>query len=175
MRQCHPDEHVDDVSSLGRVRLQKRAPDRRVEEQVADLEDRAGRTAARADRGRLAAFDRDLGALGRIGLARLTAQLRHLGDRGQRLAPEPQRGDPEQVLGLGKLARRMGLERQRQVFRGHPLPAIGHPDQILPPPLHRHVDPPRTRVDRVLQQFLHHARRPLDHLAGRNLVDNGCR
>ena len=91
-----------------------------------------GQPQARTGRG-LAGLDRDLGPLGRVGLARLAADLRDLGDRGQRLAPEPQRRDPEQVLGLGQLARRVRLERQRQVVGGHPLPVVGHPDQVLPP------------------------------------------
>ena len=117
----------------------------RVEEQVADLDHRARRARRRPDRAGDAALDRDLRPLGRVGLPRLAADLRDLGDRRQRLAPEAQGRDPEQVLGLGQLARRVRLERQRQVVGRHPLAVVGHPDQVLPAPLDRHVDPRRAR------------------------------
>ena len=54
----------------------------------------------------------------------------------------------------------------------HPDAVIGHPDQVLAAPLDRQVDPRRLGVDRVLEQLLDHARRPLDDLTRRDLIDD---
>ena len=170
--QGDPGEHLDDVAGLGRVGLEVGPPDRRVVEQVADLDHRADRAAAGPDRAGHPGVDRDLRARLGVLLAGLAADLGDLGDRRQGLAPEPQGPDPEQVLGLGQLARGVRGEGQREVLGGHPLAVVGHPDQVLPAPLDRHVDPGRPGVDGVLQQLLDHARRPLDHLARRDLVDH---
>ena len=79
------------------------------------------------------AFDQDLGALGGIGLAGLAADLGDLGDRRQRLAAEAQRPHPVQVLDLGELARRVGLEGQQQVVRSHAQPLSAIRTRSLPP------------------------------------------
>ncbi len=46
---------------------------------------------------------------------------------------------------------------------------------MQPPPaaVGEDVDPRRARVERVLDQFLHDARRPFDHFAGGDAVDDG--
>jgi hypothetical protein len=52
---------------------------------------------------------------------------------------------------------------------------VNHADQLDPALLYRDVDAPRSGVERILDKFLDHARRPLDHLAGRDLIDDGRR
>ncbi|MNC95389.1 hypothetical protein D3C83_124970 [compost metagenome] len=49
---------------------------------------------------------------------------------------------------------------------------VAHLDEGLPPLLQLHPDVGRPRVDRVLDQLLHHRRRTLDHLARGDLVGN---
>ena len=106
------------------------------------------------------------------GLTCLAADLGHLGDRRQRLAAKPERPDPEQVVGLGQLAGGVRLKRQNQIIGGHPQPVVGDPDQVFAPALDRQVDPRGPGVDRVFEQLLDHARRPLDNLAGGDLIDD---
>ena len=105
----------------------------------------------RQDRAEDAPLDRDLRALRGVGLPRLAAGPRDLGDRRQRLAAEAQGADPEQVVGHGQLARRVRPEGQRQVVGRHPRAVVGDPDQVLAPALDRHVDPRRPGVDRRSQ------------------------
>ena len=56
---------------------------------------------------------------------------------------------------------------------GHALAIVDHlnqrPTRIPRHQLHRRG----PRIDRILQQFLHHRRRPLNNLASGNLVGNG--
>ena len=117
----------------------------------------------------------DFRSLGRVGLARLAADPGDLGNRRQRLAAEPERADPAQVLNVRQLAGRVGLKRQGQVVGGHPHAVVGDPDQIFAPALDAHVNPRRTRVDGVFEQLLDHARRPLHHLARGDLVHDRLR
>jgi hypothetical protein len=158
------------ATGLGAVGLQERPPDRGVEEEVADLHHRADGAAATPDRAGDPGLDLDLRALVGVGASGLAADLGNLGDRRQGLAPEAERADVMQVIGLDELARRVGLERQEQVVGEHPLAVVGHPDQVLPAALDGDLDPPGLRVDRILHQLLHDRRRPLDHLARGDLV-----
>ncbi len=48
---------------------------------------------------------------------------------------------------------------------------IGDADQPPPAAIGQNVDAARAGIERVLDQFLHHARRPFDHLAGGDAVD----
>ena len=101
MGQRDPREHLDDVARLGRVGLQEGAADRRVEEQVADLDHRPLRPGALADRPEAARVDGDLRAMRRVGRSGLAAGPRNLGDRREGFTPEAQSADSEQVLRLG--------------------------------------------------------------------------
>ena len=65
-----------------------------------------------------------------------------------------------------------GWNASEQVVGRHPHAVVGDPDQVLAPPLDRQVDPRGPGVDRVLEQLLDDARRPLDDLARRDLVDD---
>ncbi len=54
---------------------------------------------------------------------------------------KPSVADPEQVVGLGELARGVRLKRQEQVVGRHPRAVVGDADQVLAAPLDRQVDP----------------------------------
>ena len=66
----------------------------------------------------------------------------------------------------------MAVDREREIGRGHAAAVIG--DDDLPPAaaVGEDVDPARAGIDRVLDQFLHHARGTFDHLAGGDAVDD---
>ena len=99
-------------------------------------------------------------------------QLADLGDRGQRLAAKAERADAEQIVGVGDLAGGVAGDGQRQLVGRDAAAVIDDADQLDAPLLDSHVDPRRAGVDGVLQQLLDDAGRPLDHLAGGDLVDD---
>ena len=67
----------------------------------------------------------------------------------------------------------MALDREREIGARHALAVVGDADQPAAAAVGEHVDALRAGVERVLDQFLDHARRPLDHLAGGDAVDDG--
>ena len=95
----------------------------------------------------------------------------HFGDRGQGLAAEAQRADAEQVVGLGQFAGGVAGHGQRQLVGRDAAAVVDHADQFQSALLDRHVDPRGPGIDGVFHQLLDHAGRPLDHLAGGDLVD----
>ena len=66
----------------------------------------------------------------------------------------------------------MALDGECQIGARHALAVVGDADQPAAAAVGEHVDAPRAGVERVLDQFLDHARRPLDHLAGGDAVDD---
>ncbi len=118
------------------------------------------------------ALDRQLGADLGVGRPGLALDPRDLGDRRQGLAAEAQGPDAEQVVGVGELAGGVGPEGQRQVVALHAAAVVGDADEVLAAALDGQLDPRRAGVDGVLQQFLDHAGRSLDHLARGDLVDD---
>ena len=67
----------------------------------------------------------------------------------------------------------MALDREREVGARHAAAVVGDADQAAAAAVGHDLDPRRAGVERVLDQFLDHARRPLDHLAGGDAVDDG--
>ena len=66
----------------------------------------------------------------------------------------------------------MALESQHGIVAHHAAAVIGDLDQLLSACLDLNANARCARIQRVLQQLLHHRRRTLDHLAGSNLVGN---
>ena len=155
---------------LGPLALQELEPRRRRREQLAHLHARAGIERRRPHRLLGAAVDDDLVRRAGVALPRLDGQPGDRADRGQRLAAEAQRGDVEQVL-VGELGGGVPLHRQRQVGRAHARAVVGDADQREAARRRHHLDLAGAGVERVLDQLLDHARRPLDHLAGGDAVD----
>ena len=96
--------------------------------------------------------------------------MRHRGDARQRLAAEAERRDRAEIVGAADLARRVPLDRQPRVLRLHPLAVVLDADQLLAAELDRDGDAARAGVERVLDQLLDDRGRPLDDLAGGDLV-----
>ena len=63
--------------------------------------------------------------------------------------------------------------RELEIGARHALAVVGDADQPAAAAVGEHVDAARAGIERVLDQFLDHARRPLDHLAGGDAVDDG--
>src|SRR5450631_2228823 len=104
-------------------------------------------------------------------VARGDGQPRPRTDRGQRLAAKTQRVDGQQVV-AGELGGSVAIDAERQVSPRHTLAVVGDADEPSAAAIGKHVDAAAACVERVFDQFLDHARRPLDHLAGGDAVDD---
>ncbi len=159
-----------DLGGFGDVGLQEFAPRRQVEEEVGDLDGCALARPDLADRRHLTAVDAHLGAA--VGPARAGAhqEMRHRRDARQRLAAEPERANRAEVVGPRNLAGGVPLDGQLRVRRLHPLAVVLDANQLLAAELDGDRDPRRTRIERVLDQFLDHRGRALDDFAGGDLI-----
>ena len=166
----HAGDDVGDVGHLGRDGLEKLAPGGRVEEELRHRHHGARRGPGFGGADELAALDDDLGARVGGGLPGHQGKPGDRGDARQRLAPEAQRADAEQVLVGCDLARGVALDGQQRVVPQHAGAVVGDPDHRLPALLDVDQDARGPGVERVFHQLLHHRRRPLHHLAGRDFV-----
>ena len=64
----------------------------------------------------------------------------------------------------------MAFEAKQRVVAAHAGAVIGHADEAAPAGLDFHRDARRPGVERIFNQFLHDTGRPLNHLAGGDLV-----
>lgn len=104
-----------------------------------------------------------------------TSQAADRGDRRQRLAAEAQRGHRFQVVDGSDLAGGVAAHRQRQLLGRDAAAIVADADQADAAFLQVDIDALGARVERVLDQLLHHGGGPLDHFAGGDLVDEGVR
>ena len=66
----------------------------------------------------------------------------------------------------------MTLEGEAKVGGGHAATVIGNAYALATALFELDRDPPRARVNGVLQEFLDDRRRPLDHLPGGDSIDD---
>jgi len=66
----------------------------------------------------------------------------------------------------------MAVDGDGQVSMGHAAAIVGDADPPPPAAVGEDIDPAGTGIDGVLDQFLDHARRAFDHLAGGDAVDD---
>ena len=92
-------------------------------------------------------------------------------DRGQRLAAKAEGGHVLEVVQRGDLAGGMARQRQRQFVARDAAAVVGDADLPHAAFGQLHGDRARAGVEAVLQQFLDHRGRSLDHLAGGDLAD----
>src|SRR5262249_13196511 len=89
-------------------------------------------------------------------------------------APEPGRHNWRQVplsAENRQFRGRMPLDCEREFCRRHAVAIILDHDEIGTAVRGSNVDAPGARIERVLDEFLHRARRPLHHLACGDAVD----
>ncbi len=167
-----PAHDLADVLAFGAVALEEFQPRRRGVEQVAHLDPRAFAERGGLHGGFVAAVDGDHPGMRLAPVTRRDRKPRHRADRRQRLAAETERLDVEQVV-VGELRGGVALDRQRKVVARHAGAVVGDADQAAAAAVGDDLDLGRAGVERVLDQFLDHARGPLDHLAGGDAVDGG--
>ena len=64
----------------------------------------------------------------------------------------------------------MAFKGQQRIVAHHAAAVVGDADQLAAAALHPDDDAVRAGVERILQQLLDHGCRPVDNLAGRDLV-----
>ena len=164
-------DDLGDRGCLGAVGLEEFQPGGRCEEEVAHLHPRAAIERGGDDLALLAAIDGDFPAvrLGRI--AGGDRQPCHGADGGQRLAAKPERADIHQVV-FGQFRGAVALDREREIGRRHARTVVGDAHERLAAGRRHNLDARGAGVKRVLDQFLHHRGRSLDHLAGGDAIDD---
>ncbi|HVH10884.1 MAG TPA: hypothetical protein VM736_13900 [Gemmatimonadales bacterium] len=147
-------DRLHDGTRFCRLSAQELAAGRRIEEQATHGDARA----ALADdglRGRaLAADDAQAGAVHAIGRG-VELEAGHGGDGREGFAAEPERTDPDQVVRLADLARRVAREGQLHVGGAHAGAVVVHPDQAFAPVLDLHADRVRPGIEGIFHELLH--------------------
>ncbi len=168
--QGHAGHMVGDVSHLGARGFEKLAARRGVEKEAFDPHQGALCGAGFGHLDDLAALEMHRhphlavpgpGRQGQMGNGR---------DAGQGLAPEPQGTDGSQILVAVQFAGGKALHGQQSVVVIHAMAVVGHLDQGAAPVFDIDEDPVAAGVQSVFHQLLDHRGRPLDHLAGGDLV-----
>ena len=172
----HPQaaHRIDRELALGARRLQEFEARRGRKKQIAHLDPRSKGCGGRHRRTLMAGLHRDFPGIGGVAGARDQAHAADGADRRQGFPAEPQCRDLRQRV-VGEFRCAMALDRQRQLVGAHPGSVIGDRDQRLPAIVQGDIDPPRTGVDRVFDQFLDRCRRALDDLACGDAVDQDRR
>ncbi|MCY1428376.1 hypothetical protein D9M71_442580 [compost metagenome] len=169
--QRQPPDHFLQVIEFGFLGFEELAPGRGIEEQIAHFHRGTDRVRRRLHaRRHVTAFGFDLPGLTGTGGTRGQGQARHRTDRGQGLATEAQAQYPFKVFQLADLAGGVTGQGQRQVVSRNTAAIVPHLQQFDAALLDFDIDAPGTGVQAVFQQFLGYRRRPLDNLAGGNLV-----
>ena len=161
-----------DRFAFGAVGLEKFQPRRRRVEQVAHLDTRAFAERGGLDLGFVAGVDRDAPGMRLAPVAGGDRQPCDRADRGQRLAAEAQRPDVHEIV-VGELGGSVALDAQRKVGARHAVAVVAHADEPAPAAVGHDLNLARAGVERVFDELLHDARRPLDHFAGGDAVDGG--
>ncbi len=93
------------------------------------------------------------------------------GDRRQRFTAKPERAHRFQIREGGDLAGRVPRQCQCEFLARNAAAVVAHHGALDAAAREAHLDPPRTGVERVLDEFLDDRGRPLNDLAGGNLAD----
>ena len=107
-------------------------------------------------------------------LVRRTAdqgEARDRGDGSECLTPEPEASDTLKLNQIPDLARRVALQRERQLFLRNAAAVIRHGYASETAALDPDLNPGRAGVKRVFDKLLHDRCGALNHLACRNLAD----
>jgi hypothetical protein len=161
---------VLDVIGLGADRLHELEAGRSRVEQIAHDDAGSGRERRRLHRADPAALDPDRERALGAARTRFDQKPRDRADRGQRLAAKAERPDIDEIV-VRELRGRVALDREREIVRAHAAAVVGDDDLGEAALADRDLDPARPGVERVFDQLLDTSRRPLDHFARRDAVD----
>ncbi len=171
MRERDAPERFLAMAPFGRLGAQEFPARRRVVVELLHGHRRAGGERRRRRRADVAAFDLDPPRVRLAGRARREREARHRGDRRQRLAAKAERGDRFEIVDGRELRRRVTRDRERELLALDAAAVVGDADALDAAAGEIDVDLRRARIERVLEQLLQRRGRPLDDLAGGDLVD----
>ncbi len=166
-----PVHHGENITVLGALYAQKLASRRRVKKQVFNGDGGAGVAA-----GFLDLTDRTT-LYGQLRAFHVTLQYGlHFhpcdrGDAGQRFAAKAQGGNTFHILVRMDFRSRMPLQREYGILFAHAATVVHHLDQLTAAALDDNGHMAPAGVDGVFHQLFDHRRRPVDHLAGGDLVN----
>ncbi len=163
--QRHTVDGVTDMAQLGRRRLEKFPPRRRVKENVFDLDCRSQRGCSGGNLVLPSPIHAQSISPRR---ARRPGNNFHPSDRAdarQSLAAKTQGRNTKQILIVFELAGGVALHRKGEVFRRHTAAVVGHADECAAALFDPDGNLGRARIERILDQLLDHRRRPFDNFA----------
>ena len=166
-----PGSDLETVPEFRCLRAQEFQSGRNRMEEIAHLDQRSFRAAARGDAQDAAAVGLQARASRCAALAGLDPQARDRGDARQRLAAEAEGRHTREILDRGDLAGGVPLDREEQIVPGHAAAVVADPDQPLAGMCQFDGDLSGAGVDAVLEQFLERGGRALHDLAGGHPVD----
>ena len=164
-------DHIANGLALAAVASKKLEAGRGGKEEIANVDAGALPQGRGLERGFSSAVHADRPGMRLVRMAARDGEPCHRADGGQGLTAKAQRTNVEEIV-IGKLGCRVALDRERKVGGGHPGAVVGNLDQSAPSAVSENVDARRPCVQRVLDELLDHARRPLHHLAGGDAVDD---
>ena len=170
MGQCQMLHQSCHGSSLRAVLFHKLQPRGGVVKQVADGDGSALGSAFLLHHAGYAALQMECRAAAGGLLAGQNIHPADSGNGSQCLTAKTQRADLAQIGGRAHLAGGMAQKGLRQLRRRDAAAVIRHADKAHATPANLHHHGGGSGVDGVFHQFLHHAGRPLHHLAGGDQV-----
>src|SRR5262245_59446909 len=172
--QCYARDGFGHMSNLSRNRLQKLAPDRCAEEQVADLNSRSRTTVPSSAFRYLPAVARDFRANFSAKRARLKLDTCDASNRCQGFTPESHRADAKEVFGVKEFACRVILKYECKIFRFNAATIVDNPDQLSSTFFQIDLNASVDGIDVVLSNFCHSTGWTLDILAVSDFGDDDC-
>ena len=170
--QRHASDQCLDMLEFGFLGAQEFSPRRGVVENVPHLHGAAGRMSGRTDiELRFRPVGADLPRVRRFPLPGGQCQPRHRTDAGQGFAAKSHRADIFQVIQAGDLAGGVARQGQRQFVPGDADTVVPDPEQSQAALFHIDIHPAGLGVEGILDQLLDRRCRPLDDLAGSDLID----
>jgi hypothetical protein len=168
--QSEAGQQLADVPDLGGRGAQELAARRGIGEQIGHLDARPGGRAGLGDFDDLAVAHDDASGGEIVAPPRHHRRLADGPDAGQRLAAKAEGADAQQIVDFRQLAGGVPRESAHRVVAHHPLAVVDDGDEGAAGLLELDDDARRAGVERVLDQLLDDRRRPLDDLAGGDLV-----
>ena len=171
MRQRDAAERFFAVAVLGGIGAQEFASRRRVEIELLHCDRGTARERGWLRGADFAAIDFDAPCVRLVARPRRQGKPRHRGDAGERFAAKSERGDRLEIDRAGDLGGGMACHREIQIVAFDAIAIVGNAYELDAAACEIDIDLAGPCVDGVLQQLLQRGRRPFDHLAGGNLVD----
>jgi len=158
------------MACLGSVGFEELLARGRVPEKLRHSDIRAGRCAYGPLADNLAPLQLQLHPHGLLSRPGDEGDLAHRADRGQGLAPKPQRGDMLQLLGRADLRGGVTLEGQGRFGRGDAAAIVNDANEPFAAIRNLHANVGGSRVQAVLDELFHHGRGPFHDLARCDLI-----